>query len=111
MPSTLYFGYFTVISKEGYDLILDKLLHFNLKRGPPRKGFYPEGYIDSARRKMNLGGYDHIPYQYGDLIRNMEEKEAEMVVEYNKGVEQRIKEIQEAKLLSFGEESSDDEKY
>lgn len=60
-------------------------------------------------KKVNLGGYDHIPYPYDDLIRNMEEREAERAIdEYNRGVEKRIKEIQEAELLSSSEESSDD---
>lgn len=55
MPSTLCFKDFTILSKEGYDLILNKLLHFNLKRAPPRKGFDQEGYIDFARKKGELG--------------------------------------------------------
>lgn len=109
MPSTLCFGDFTVLSKEGYDLILDKFLHFNLKRAPPRKGFDPKGYIDFSRKKVNLGGYDHIPYPYDDTIRNMEEKEVEVVIdEYNRGVEHRMKEIQETELLSSSEKSSGD---
>lgn len=50
MPSTLCFGDFTVVSKEGYDLILDKLSHFNMKDAP-RKGFDLEGFIDFLSKK------------------------------------------------------------
>lgn len=38
MSSTPCFGDFTVLSKEGYDLILNKLSQFNLKKETPRKG-------------------------------------------------------------------------
>lgn len=68
MPSTLCFGDFTVLAKEGYDLILDKLLQYNMKRGPPRKNFDPKGYINSARIRINFGGYQHVPYHFDDMI-------------------------------------------
>lgn len=59
---------------------------------------------------MNLSGYYHIPYQFDDLIRNLEEEEVERVVnEYNRGMARQMKEIQDAKLLSSGEETFDDE--
>lgn len=49
MPATLCFSDFTVLSKEGYNRILDKLPHFNMNRAPPRKDFDPEGFIDNAK--------------------------------------------------------------
>lgn len=84
MPSTLCFGDFTVLAKEGYNLILDKFLHYNMKRGPLIKKFDPEGYINSTKMKINFGGYQHVPYPFDDMIQNLDEEEAEIVVErYN----------------------------
>lgn len=68
-------------------MILEKLMQYNMNKGPPRKGFDPEGYINSSRQKINFGGYDHVPYQFDDMIRNLEAEEVERVVEeYNQGL-------------------------
>lgn len=110
MPNTLFFGDFTVLSKEGYDLILDKLSHFNMKKATPRKGFDPKGYIYFSRKKTNLGGYVHIPYTHNDIIRNMKEREAKLAIDnYNREIEQSVKEIQEAKMLSYASNKSSNE--
>lgn len=111
IPSTLYLGDFTVLSKEEYDLILNKLSHFNMKNAPPRKGFDPEGYIGFSRKKVNLGGYVNIPYPHNDIIRNMEEREVELAIdEYNRKMEQTMKEIEEVEMLSSKSEESSSEK-
>lgn len=68
MPSTLCFGDFTILAKEGYTMILDKLLHYNMKRGPLRKNFDPKGYINSTKMKINFGGYQHVHYPFDDMI-------------------------------------------
>lgn len=35
MPSTLCFGDFTVLGRDGYDMVLNKLLQYNMKKIPP----------------------------------------------------------------------------
>lgn len=81
MPSTLCFGYLIVLSKEGYDLILNKLSKFNLKKATPTKGFDPKGHIDFCRNKVNLDVYTHLLYPHDDIIINMEEREAELAID------------------------------
>lgn len=81
MTGTICIDEFTIIGKEGQDLTLNKLAHYNMKLGAPRKGCDPEGYINAGRRKKNLGEYVHIPFVRDDLIRNLDEKEAEMAIE------------------------------
>lgn len=93
MPGTICIDESTITRKEGHELTLNKLAHYNMKLGAPRKGFDPEGYINAARRKQKLGEYEHIPFVGDDLISNLDEKEAEMAIDnHNKEIEQKMRE-------------------
>lgn len=82
-----------------------------MKKATPRKGFDPEGYIDFARKKVNLGKYAHIPYPHDVIIRNMEEREVELAIDgYNRKMEQKMREIEEAEMLSSSDEEPSSEK-
>lgn len=66
MPGTLYIGEFVVNGREGKVLACNKLFHYNMKLGAPRKGFDPKGYIHSMRKRQKLGAYEHTPYLRDD---------------------------------------------
>lgn len=97
LPSTLSFGDFTIVSAKAYQIIDRKLIEeYNLFEHYSRKNYDLEGYICSCKKKQNLGDYPHIGLEAEDVFRNMEEVEAQAIInDLNRQLEERMKKLRE----------------
>lgn len=82
LPGTLSFGDFTIVSIKAYDVIDKKLMEeFNLFKHFARKNYDPEGHIHCCKKRQNLGDYLHVSLEAEDIFRNMEDAEAQEMID------------------------------